>query len=116
VEDDALARAFVAQVLRRYGYQVREAAGAEEALGIAGQPDAPIDLVLTDVVMPRMNGPELGVHLQSRRTDRLPILYMSGYSTEALLQRGMRTDAAMLLHKPFSPTELLARVRRALDT
>jgi PAS domain S-box-containing protein len=115
VEDDARARAFVTQVLRRYGYQVREAAGAEEAMGIAGAPDVPIDLVLTDVVMPRMSGPELGVRLQSRRTEPLPVLYMSGYSVDALTQRGMHADTAMLLHKPFSPTELLARVRHALD-
>ena len=115
VEDDALARVFVAQVLRRYGYRVREATGPDEALGIAGQPEVPIDLVVTDVVMPRMSGLELGVTLQSQRTGRLPVLYMSGYSNEALTQRGMRTDFAALLHKPFSPTELLARVRRALD-
>ena len=114
VEDDGAVRGFVTAVLGRHGYQVLEAPGSAEALRIVGDEPAPIDLVLTDVVMPGLNGIEMVAKLPPRVVSKT--LFMSGNAPRL---RATSTFAlprgATLLEKPFSSKTLLQTVRRILD-
>ena len=105
-------RRMTERTLSRAGYRVRIAADAEEALVLARADDAPIDLLLTDIVMPGMNGCELAQVLRSERP-RLRTLLMSGYSR---LRDGHQAtdDVTPFLPKPFTVDELLAKVRSVL--
>ncbi len=112
VEDEGLVRKLAADVLRGRGYTVLAAASGPEGLALAEANAAAIRLVVTDVVMPGMSGPELAAQLAARALT-FPVLYMSGYADSdsgALLPAG-----APLLQKPFSPDALARRVRAALD-
>ena len=112
-EDDPSVRQLVVRVLRQYGYTVLESTSARNALAIGQQPDRTIHLLVTDVVMPGMNGRELAEHLQAARPD-LPVLYISGYAESALGSRPQeRPDP--FLRKPFPPETLAREVRRVLD-
>jgi CheY-like chemotaxis protein len=111
VEDEEDVRSFVAQILRRNGYQVLEATNGAQALNIVSERFGKIDLVLTDVLMPRMTGPELAEKL-SANWQKIKIVFMSGYAEkDALAGDG---DGIPLLQKPFSPEELGQRLREAL--
>jgi CheY-like chemotaxis protein len=111
VEDEDAVRAFTSSLLRRHGYRVLEASSAEEGLAVATSGEL-IDLVLTDVVMPGLTGPEMMAQLRASRV--IPGLYMSGY-TERALRDGILQSASEFIEKPFGPTELLQRVRQVLD-
>ena len=111
VEDQDEVRQFAAAVLQQYGYRVLLAASADDALlQCAGQT---VDLLLTDVVMPRTSGCELAAELLSRQP-LTKVLFMSGYSEEMLLEHGDAMNGAMLLQKPFTPAVLAAKVREVL--
>ena len=110
VEDEAAVRDLVARVLDRAGYEVLAAEDGPAALRIVDSDPSPIDLVLSDVVMPGMSGIELVRELGVRRPD-LRVLLMSGYTEESVLQPEGRIE---LLPKPFTDEELLARVREGL--
>ena len=110
VEDEDAVRHFASRVLKHYGYQVLEAATPDEALAMAAK-DPPIDLVLTDVVMPGLSGPDLLARIRAGRSVRG--LLMTGY-TERLITTG--DGSADVLEKPFESNELLRLVRRALET
>jgi signal transduction histidine kinase/ActR/RegA family two-component response regulator len=108
VEDEASVRTLVREVLRGDGHTVMEAGHPEEALALVGSGRAgPIDLLLTDVVMPGMSGFQLHERLVER-LGPLRVLYMSGYSGDAIAERGVSAEALALLHKPFSVADLLA--------
>jgi two-component system cell cycle sensor histidine kinase/response regulator CckA len=109
VEDEALVRELAARSLREYGYKVLEATDVEGALRYADH--AGLAVVVSDVVMPGRSGDDLTTEL-ARRRPGLPVILMTGYS-EALLQRPV--DPAYLLRKPFTPTELIAKIRHVLD-
>jgi PAS domain S-box-containing protein len=114
VEDDNDLRAYLVEVLRGLGYRVRPVPNAAAAILILEQKDQRIDLLLTDVVMPGKNGRELGRHAQSIRPD-LPVLYMTGYSRNAVVHHG-RLDAGVdLLQKPIGQDRLARQVRDLLD-
>ena len=114
VEDDEAVRAFVASVLRRVGYGIREAAAPQEALAIARNADISFDLVLTDVVMPGMNGKQMVDRLQAYRP-HTKVLFISGYD-ENFFGRGVLNAAHdALLQKPFTAEALLRTVREVLD-
>ncbi len=113
VEDDAGVRKLAREMLVRLGYRVIEAAGPCEALGI-WESERSIDLLLTDIVMPQMSGRELAARL-SESCPGLKILYVTGYSGEVILDRGVEAAKAALLEKPFSPETLGRRVRAVLD-
>ena len=106
VEDEASVRHFCCTVLRRFGYQVLEAAGPLEALDTLQH--QPVGLVLTDITMPGMNGKEMVKRIDRGQQPRLKVLYMSGYSDN--LEPGLD-----FLEKPFTSADLLKRVRSALD-
>jgi two-component system, cell cycle sensor histidine kinase and response regulator CckA len=109
-EDDDGVRALAELVLSRYGYRVLGASDGVEALRIAGEHAEPIDLLLTDVIMPRMKGPELAETLVAAQP-RMRVLYMSGYADSAMLP----DTASLTVPKPFSEESLVRLVREALD-
>ena len=114
VEDESLVRNLAERVLTKKGYGVISAEHPEEAMRIVGSLTEPIDLLITDVVMPVMTGEELARSI----TDLHPttkVLFMSGYTNKAISSRGMRDGSAPFLQKPFSPADLLQAVRGLLD-
>jgi two-component system, cell cycle sensor histidine kinase and response regulator CckA len=101
-------------MLERSGYTVLATRSAEEALRLAGDPETPIDLLLTDLVMPEMSGRELA----GRILEEVPgvrVLYMSGYADEAVTRDGALDAGTAFLEKPFSARDLARMVRTTLD-
>ena len=113
VEDEAVVRGLVREILERDGYSVLEAAGPEEALA-ASNDGGHIHLLLTDVVMPRMSGPEIARSVGAVR-DGIKVLYMSGYSDAAVVQRGLLEPGTAFIQKPFRAQELTQKVRSLLE-
>jgi PAS domain S-box-containing protein len=114
VEDDDDLRSYIAEVLRGLGYRVLAAPHANAALSILEQRSTRVDLLLTDVVMPGINGRELGRRAQQIRP-ALRVLYMTGYSRNAVVHHGRLEEGVELLQKPITQTHLAARVRDLLD-
>jgi CheY-like chemotaxis protein len=114
VEDEAHVRDLVAQMLRASGYTVLTAPDAVAALELSRRHPGPLHLLLTDVVMPEMSGPELAQRLQAMRPTT-KILYMSGYTDEALGRHGVLERGTFLLLKPFRIGTLWQKVREVLD-
>ncbi|TAJ08814.1 MAG: GAF domain-containing sensor histidine kinase [Nitrospirae bacterium] len=114
VEDEEAVRNFVGAVLRSHGYRVLEAADGEAALALCGRDPAPIDLLLTDVVMPGMNGRGLAERFAVLRPGA-GLLYMSGYTEDQDLQQGVQNLGDAFLSKPFSAAALAEAIRTALD-
>jgi CheY-like chemotaxis protein len=112
-EDDALVRGMLERMLAELGYEVHTARHGQEALAIAEGSAGPFDLVITDVRMPRMNGPELGRRLDERWPG-IPVLYISGYDVEASTGPEAAHRRAAFMRKPFDPDELARRVARLL--
>jgi signal transduction histidine kinase/CheY-like chemotaxis protein len=114
VEDESDVRALVRQVLQERGYRVVEATGPREALQVAADVATRIDLLVTDVIMPQMNGRVLA-DLITADQPCLPVLFMSGYADTALVEQGVLQTGRAYLQKPFSPMQLARAVRRVLD-
>jgi CheY-like chemotaxis protein len=115
VEDAELVRNLARQVLEGAGYRVLEAASAEAAIDLCGQINGDkIDLLLTDVVMPGMSGNEMSRVLLAKQPD-MPVLYMSGYTDDAIVQHGVLEAGINFLQKPFTPGALALKVREVLD-
>jgi len=114
VEDQRGVRQLASRILTRHGYMVCEAADAMEAIKIASNPGQPIDLVVSDVVMPKMGGPELMEQLRALRP-AVKVLYMSGYTGDELSRRVGQETSITVLEKPFSASALLQTVRDVLD-
>jgi len=114
VEDEPVVRDLAARVLRQHGYTVLVAASGEEAALAVARHEGPLDLVLSDVVMPGMSGPQTWERLRAARPD-LRVLFMSGYTDEAMHQHGLAEGAMPFLPKPFTPWSLTAKVREVLE-
>jgi two-component system cell cycle sensor histidine kinase/response regulator CckA len=114
VEDEEMVRQLASQVLRRSGYVVLEAANAGEALLIGERHEGTIHLLLSDVVMPRVSGVDLARRLKQQRP-AIKVLFMSGYTEEAMAQHGLLDVNFGLLEKPFTPQALLTEVRETLE-
>ena len=114
-EDEEALRELGAYVLREAGYNVLEACNGSDALRVAEQQDGQtIHLLLTDVIMPQMGGKELADQLKLARPDT-PVLFMSGYTDDALTHHGVLDPGVALLEKPFTPRRLAFKVREVLD-
>jgi signal transduction histidine kinase/CheY-like chemotaxis protein len=113
-EDEEVVRELVCEVLTGHGYRVRCAKDGQDAWEQFSSRPREFDLVLTDVVMPRMSGGELARRIGRERPD-LPMLFMSGYTGDELVKHGMREASTRLLEKPYTPDKLLQAVRRALE-
>ena len=115
VEDAELVRNLARQVLETAGYRVLEAANAEAAIDLCEKINGDrIDLLLTDVVMPGMSGNEMSRILVAKQPG-MPVLYMSGYTDEAIVQHGVLEAGINFLQKPFTPGALASKVREVLD-
>ena len=113
-EDVAAVRAVTREMLRRYGYTVLEAADGAAALRLAAEHPAPIHLLLTDVVMPDVNGRDLADQL-ARARPNVKVLFMSGYTDDAVVRHGVLRQGIAYLQKPFTPRSLAGKVRAVLD-
>ena len=114
VEDDTDVRAYLAEVLRSLDYRVTPVANVKAALAVLADSDRNFDLILTDIVMPEGNGRELAKAAERMRPD-IQILYMTGYSRNAVMHQGRLEEGVDLLQKPVSQAQLATRVRVALD-
>jgi PAS domain S-box-containing protein len=113
VEDDELMRSLTKQMLEEHGYTVIEASDGKSALEIATSDHTPIDLMLTDVVMRGMSGPELGSRLRDSHPD-MKVVYMSGYTGELIAEHDVLQPGITLLEKPFTRAALLSTIHNAL--
>jgi two-component system, cell cycle sensor histidine kinase and response regulator CckA len=114
VEDEPTVRTLASAVLRRHGYRVYEATGPDEAIRMADRMTERLDLLLTDVVMPRASGLQLARQLTLLRPD-LKVLYMTGYTDNAIVHHGALDVGTELLEKPFTADGLAWKVRTVLD-
>jgi CheY-like chemotaxis protein len=114
VEDDASLRALSARILEGNGYTVLLARNGLEALAIAGGHSGHIDLVASDVVMPKMNGRPLVEKLLETRKE-MSVLFMSGYTDDEVMRRGVIDGRTAFLQKPFTPAQFAKKVREVLD-
>jgi len=115
VEDALRVRAVVREILEMNGYHVLEARHGAEAIEISERHRGPIHLMVTDVVMPQMSGRELAQRLLPVRPD-LRVLYMSGYTDDAIVRHGVLGAGMAFLSKPFTPDALAVKVRELLDS
>ena len=113
VDDDPDVRDLTAEILRERGYRILEAGSGEEAVRLAADYPRPIHLLLTDVLMPRMDGPTLAQRLLERRPG-LKVLYMTGFSGRAISEDGELPHGTEVLSKPFTFDDLTGRVREVL--
>jgi DNA-binding NtrC family response regulator len=114
VEDDDQVRTVSRGILRRSGYQVLEARNAGEALLLAEAHVGTIHLLLADVVMPQVSGPDLAKRLASLRPT-MKVLFMSGYTDDSVVRHGVVRSAISFLQKPITPEMLTMKVREVLD-
>ncbi len=115
VDDEPAVRVVTKRILQRSGYAVLDAAGGAEALDALREHPGPVHLLLTDVIMPDMNGREVARQVRGQRPG-IRVVYMSGYSPEAIAHDGLLDEGAAFVRKPFESGLLLQTVRRALDT
>ena len=114
MDDEPAVRLVTKRILQRNGYTVLEASGGHEALRVLREHPGPIQLLLTDVIMPEMNGREVAERVRARRSG-IKVLFMSAYSPEAIAHDGLLDEGAAFLRKPFEIGRLLQAVRRTLD-
>jgi CheY-like chemotaxis protein len=115
VEDEEALLAVIGRILTDHGYTALTASGGEEAGRIAREHQGPIDLLLTDVVMPGANGPEVAAALRRGRP-ALPVLYMSGYAADVFGAVGLDSEDVDIFRKPFTAEDLVARLEALLGT
>jgi PAS domain S-box-containing protein len=114
VEDEEPVRELLRKLLASQGYRVLEARHGMDALRILERHRGPLDLMITDVVMPEIDGLELAERVRMTRPD-LPVLFISGYTSDEVMRRGAGLPSGAFVHKPVASDELLAAVRRLLD-
>jgi PAS domain S-box-containing protein len=114
VEDEGPLRKLIGDTLRAHGYRVLEAKDGTAGIDLGAQSDARLDLLLTDVILPDVSGPQVAQRLAADHPS-MKVLYMSGYTDDYLTQRGVAGSDTMLLEKPFTIESLLSKIRETLD-
>jgi PAS domain S-box-containing protein len=114
VEDEEMVRNMTREILQESGYQVLEAQHGHEALLVAERHNGPIHLMLSDVVMPQMSGRELAEQLSPTRLE-MKVLYMSGYTDDAIVHHGVLDEGMAFIEKPFTPNALTRKLREVLS-
>ena len=114
VEDDPALLELTFSMLERLGYRVLASDSPDEALQVAAEHTGPIDLLLTDVIMPGINGKELAQQLLTLHPE-LKLVYMSGYTADVIAHHGVLDAGVHFLQKPFSRTSLSLKIKEALD-
>ncbi len=114
VEDEESVRELAGEILEASGYRVLNAANANEALRVCGEHIGSIELMITDVVMPQMGGRQLAEHVVLTRPETR-VLYMSGYTDDAIVRHGILNDHVSFLQKPFTPDSFALKVREVLE-
>ena len=114
VEDEPAVREMTLAALQGYGYTVLAASNAEDALQTVAAKHSQIDLLLTDVVMPGLSGPQLADHVR-RIHPAIAVVFMSGYTSDAVLRQGIESGDVHFVQKPFSTAALAAKLRHVLD-
>ena len=114
VEDEDMVRELAVRILEEKGYKVLESSRGEKALEISKKHNKPIDLMITDIVMPGMGGKKLVQKIKQDRP-RLKVLYISGYTDEIISQHGVLEEGTQFLQKPFLPQSFLTKIRELLD-
>jgi CheY-like chemotaxis protein len=115
VEDDDEVRQVASRILRRNGYRVLEAGNGADALRVCESEDEPVDLIVTDLVMPEMGGSELAKRVRAQRPDAR-ILFTSGYTEDAVLRQSLLREGEAFIEKPFTPAKLANKAREMLAT
>jgi len=115
VEDNDSLRNFAQKILHIYGYRTLNAENGEDALRVCKEHDGQIDLMITDVVMPKMGGREAAERLQPLYP-QMKVIYMSGYTDDAIVHHGVLEPGLNFLEKPFTPEGLGKKVRKALGS
>ena len=115
VEDDEQLRSMICRTLRTHGYKVLEARHGSEAILVCGRHMGPIHLILSDVVMPGMVGPDLMERLEPLGCKK-KVLFMSGYTEDTAVLQNLMSAGAPFLEKPFKPIALAQKVRQVLDS
>lgn len=115
VEDEEVVRKLSRLILQTCGYTILEACDGVEALRLVAQQQGPIDLLVTDVIMPRLSGPEVAAQL-SQTHPKIKVLFLSGYTGDAVVRHGILEADVAFLQKPFTPVALAAKVREVLDS
>jgi two-component system, cell cycle sensor histidine kinase and response regulator CckA len=114
VEDDKMVRRLSREILVRLGYSVTEAASGRAALALGGDDTRRFDLLLCDVVLGDINGPAVAEAIRALRPS-VRVLFMSGYTDDAIVQTGVLDEGAAFLQKPFTPVQLAQKIREVLD-
>ncbi|MEK7234871.1 MAG: response regulator [Elusimicrobiota bacterium] len=114
VEDEEMVRRLGKRALASKGYAVLTATDGQEALEVMQRRGRPVDLLITDVVMPGMSGRELARALAAKKMVRRT-LFVSGYTDDAIVRQGILEPGLAFLYKPFSPNEILLKLREVLD-
>jgi CheY-like chemotaxis protein len=114
VEDGEKVRKLIVEILESQGYKILEASHGNDALLIYEKHNGPIDLILADLLMPGMSGPELAKSLKSLHP-QMKVLYMSGYTDNAIVHHGILEKGMNYIQKPFTVNELARKVREVLD-
>jgi CheY-like chemotaxis protein len=115
VEDEPMVRELAREVLEEYGYRVLTAANGRDGLQVCEEFADRIELIVTDVIMPQMSGRELAEKARRLRPDA-HVLYMSGFTDDAVVRHGVIADDFCFIQKPFSPDALARKVREILDS
>ena len=115
VEDEDEVRGIIVAILSGLGYKILEASDGIKAANLSKKYDKDIQLLLTDVVMPNMNGNELSKKIKKSRPG-IEVIFMSGYTEDAIVDHGVLKDGVNFLHKPLSPQVLARVVRETLDS
>jgi DNA-binding NtrC family response regulator len=114
VEDEDGVRELMWKILTDHGHTVLEARHGRDALSLAASHEQPIQLLVSDVVMPEMGAGELAEQLLAQRPD-MKVLFVSGYTNDEVIRRGIKQQEAAFIQKPFTAEELMRKVREVLD-